>query len=353
MKKRLVFSLSLLLLGVLVLVGCSQGTTTSVSSSTTSVSSSTTTEPVIQLTYGSYLNETGPHGLATQAWIEKIEKETGNRVKITPYYSGTLISAMGCMDELQRGVADISMISGQFTPSLFPLDIGTRSFYYGIPYEKQREIYFQILDEFPQISDEFSSVKVLCYNTSAPSHLMSVKEVRTLDDIKGMTIRLAGDVGWVKALGAEAVNMGMGDVYLSLQKGIIDGAVAPDDTLKVYNFADVIKYRVVLDIVGALSPLQGMNLDSWNKLPPDIQQVFEDNMEFWGKETERLNELLLIEGLDYATQANVESVNLSASDYERFNQVLAEQAARIAAGLDEQGLPGSEILAEVQRLGKQ
>ena len=345
MKKWLLLSLSLLVLGMLVLVGCTQDST--------SVSSSKTTEPVIELTYGSYLNETGPHGLATKAWIEKIEKETGNRVKITPYYSGTLTSAMNCMDELKRGVADIAMISGQFTPSLFPLDIGERSFYYGIPYEKQREIYFKVIDKFPQISNEFNSVKVLCYNTSAPSQLMSVKEIRTLDDIKGMTIRLAGDVGWIKALGAEAVSMGMGDVYLSLQKGILDGAIAPDDTLKVYNFADVIKYRVVLNMAGALSPLQGMNMDSWNKLPPDIQKVFEDNMDFWGTETERLNELLLVEGVNFAENANVKSVVLSDSDYEKFNQVLAEQAVRIATDLDSKGLPGSQILAEVQRLGKE
>ena len=95
-----------------------------------------------------------------------------------------------------------------------------------------------------------------------------------------------------------------------------------------------------------------MNLDSWNKLPPDIQKVFEDNIEYWGKETERLNEQLLAEGVAFAKESNVQIVELPASDLERLNDILAEEASKIAVSLDEKGLPGSDILAEVRRLGQ-
>ena len=61
---------------------------------------------------------------------------------------------------------------------------------------------------------------------------------------------------------------------------------------------------------------------------------------------------MLAEGVAFAKESNVQIVELPASDLERLNDILAEEASKIAVSLDEKGLPGSDILAEVRRLGQ-
>ena len=47
-------------------------------------------EKPIELTYASQYANIHPYSLADQHWIAKIEKETNGRVKIKPYWAGTL-----------------------------------------------------------------------------------------------------------------------------------------------------------------------------------------------------------------------------------------------------------------------
>jgi TRAP-type C4-dicarboxylate transport system substrate-binding protein len=93
-----------------------------------------------------------------------------------------------------------------------------------------------------------------------------------------------------------------------------------------------------------------MNLDTWNSLPPDIQKVFEDSIPWMEAEMDKT----IIEGdraaIDFAKAKGHEFYELSEEDLSKFFGYMEELALEKAAGLDAQGLPGTEIYNETRRL---
>ena len=78
--------------------------------------------------------------------------------------------------------------------------------------------------------------------------------------------------GVIKALGGVPVVMPMGDVYSAIEKGVVDGACAPANVLLATKHYEVAKYRVEPRF-GLLVSLIAMNLDRWNKIAKEQQQM--------------------------------------------------------------------------------
>jgi TRAP-type C4-dicarboxylate transport system substrate-binding protein len=93
-----------------------------------------------------------------------------------------------------------------------------------------------------------------------------------------------------------------------------------------------------------------MNLGVWNKLPKDIQKVFEDNIEWWGLETDKAFIKADVEGKEIAKKLGVELINLPKDEMEKFYAPVKELAAKEAKALDARGLPGTKMYQEAQNL---
>ncbi len=306
-------------------------------------------EKVIELTYG---QTEGPEHTFSQAdllWIDKIEKDTNGWVHITPYWGATLVSRAENTAELIKGVADLSYLSPR---TGYPLMLGTLGFPFGVPdWETQVRIYEEVFEKFPELDAEWVDLKVMAKSVASNYQLISTVPVRTLDDFKGLRIKATGayiEVG--KALGADAFYVSMGETYMALEKGTIDACFAPYDTLKSFRFYEVAPYVTILNLQSAVRPTRGMNLYTWNRLPPDIQQIFEDSIAFWSLEDNKARERVNGEGVELAEQAGVEFIEVSAEDLAELYQIMDTVMRAEAAKLDEKGLPGTEIYEEVRRL---
>ena len=76
----------------------------------------------------------------------------------------------------------------------------------------------------------------------------------------------------IKALGGVPVVMPMGDVYTSIEKGVVDGGCAPANVMLATKHFEVAKYRVEPRF-GLLVSMIGINLDRWNKLSKEEQEA--------------------------------------------------------------------------------
>ena len=85
---------------------------------------------------------------------------------------------------------------------------------------------WKLYEKFPAMQKEFSEIQPLLLYTSSPNLLVSKKQVKTLDDFKGLKFRVLGGppTEMAKALGAVPDTIPMPDVYQSLDKGVVDGA---------------------------------------------------------------------------------------------------------------------------------
>ncbi|HUT67208.1 MAG TPA: TRAP transporter substrate-binding protein DctP [Dehalococcoidales bacterium] len=308
----------------------------------------------IELTYGSINPATHTYSVADVAWIEKMSKDTNGRVKITPYWSATLVSAREATDELIKGVADIGYCSPGYSALPYPLHTGTLGFYYGVPdYAARRHIYDEVTAKYAGIEGEFKGIKILATSVGSMYQLITNKPVRTLEDFKGLQVKGTGVfLEVLKALGATGISMPMGEVYTNLDKGIVDGCLAPFETFASFHFGEVAKYATVLNFSSAVYPTRGMNIDSWNKLPKDIQDVFEKNIAFWEAEDDKGRFGQDQEGYEVGLKDGVEYIELSPADLTEFYQIVEQVMLQEVSKLEGKGLPGTEIYKMIRSYAK-
>lgn len=304
-----------------------------------------------ELTYASPYSATHPYGAADEAWIARIEEQTGGRVKITPYWGKVLITSREGIDELRAGVADIAYISPIYATSGYELTRQTPAFFYGYSDPQEvLEVYLGLWDKYPQFAEELEGVKVLGYNVGTPMHLqLRERPVNTIEDLKGLRIRSANDyIGPLAAFGAEGVAMPMTDTYPALQRGVLDGVIAPYEALKSLSFGEVVKYYSELPHSRGAYPSRGMNMEVWNSLPADIQAVFEENIGWLTQKTFENANVAEEEGRLYGIEQGVTFNAVSEEVVNEYAKAFVPNAQKIAAELDAAGLPGTEVLQAVR-----
>lgn len=304
-----------------------------------------------ELTYSTTYAPTHPYGRADEEWIARIHEQTDGRVSITPFWGGALINSREGVDELAAGVADISFIAPIYASSGYDLTRLTAQFFYG--YDDALEVldvYLGLWDEYPEFANELDGVKVLGYNVGTPMHLMLRERPFTqVSDLQGLRIRSAVDyIGALAAAGAEGVTMPMTDTYPSLQRGVLDGVIAPYEALRSLSFAEVINYYSELPHSRGAYPSRAMNGNVWASLPEDIQQVFEDNIEWWTRATFDYSQEAEEVGKAYGEELGVEFNSVDPEVIAEYSAAFAPSAQQTADQLDSIGLPGSEILGKVR-----
>jgi TRAP-type C4-dicarboxylate transport system substrate-binding protein len=123
---------------------------------------------------------------------------------------------------------------------------------------------------------EFEAVKVVELNGCIQAFLWTKKPVKSLDDVKGMKVRSPGgqQTNYIKAIGAEPIFMPLGDVYMAMETGTIDGIVTCVPLILSFKLHEVAKHAVVATF-GCVSEGVVMNKQSWNKIPDKKVDLFE------------------------------------------------------------------------------
>jgi TRAP-type C4-dicarboxylate transport system substrate-binding protein len=276
-------------------------------------------------------------------------------VKITPYWSGTLVSAREGYQDAIGGVADIVYASIAYEKAGFDLAKGQGGFYQGVKdQETKLKIFWQLWDKYPELRKEFANVKVIGLFTAPTMRLMTTKPVKSLADLKGMRIRAPLElIQPLKALGAETLIMPMTEVYESVNKGILTGLWGSHELYKSMKFVDVVKYEVELPSVIGPIPARIMPDSAWNKLSPDVQKVFDSEKQWWSIEAAKEVEKVDTEGFDLAKKSGIQFSQLPQSEVQKFMDLYDTELAKSAKVLDGKGLPGTKYYQDVRRLIKE
>ena len=131
----------------------------------------------------------------------------------------------------------------------------------------------ELLNELLQ---NFNCVGVAAGNTGAQMGGWFRKEIKSLDDLKGLKMRIGGFAGTILAkLGMVPQQLAAGDIYPALEKGTIDAVewVGPydDEKLGFYKIANYYYYPGWWEGCGQGHNL--INLGRWNELPKSYQSA--------------------------------------------------------------------------------
>ena len=305
------------------------------------------------LTYASPYPPTHPFSRADIAWMKHIEAASGGRIAVRPFWSGGLLSSDMSMTEIRHGLADIGLITPIYTRGGAHMLRAQSGFYGGVAtIPDQVAVYDCLAARFPAFGDELKGLHVLAVQGgNFPGVLTVSRPVRKLADLKGLRLRAQSDaIDILRELGADPVNMPMGEVYSALAKGVIDGVVAPADTIKSLHFAEVAHHFTIVRFSRGAYPARAMSDAAYGRLPPDLQKLVLESKPVWEAALNR--ELLKAEqaGIDYAGGHGVEMIAFPAEEQKRFDELYNRFALRQAQHLKVFGLDGVPVLSEAQRL---
>ena len=312
----------------------------------------------IELTFNAQFPETHFWSRADKAWGDRIEKESGGRVKMKYFWGSALYAPPNWYAEIAKGTADIGSEGwSSYQPSGFDLNRAVLFHFYDVAdWRMGVRVYNEVASEFPQLRAEMANVKTLAMRGPYGStQIMTKKRVASLKDLSGLRIRTIADwLEQLKEVGAEPVAMPAGEVYTSLEKGIVQGTIFPYETLKSFKLAEVTKYVAELNMGAFPGPTIHMNLNTWNKLPPDIQKVFNDiGSDVYNEAAQKAMDESDQDGIAFAKQQGVEFNKLSQEDLAKWNSLSAAAGAKQAAAADAKGLPASKAVAKVRALIEQ
>jgi len=136
--------------------------------------------------------------------------------------------------------------------------------------------------------NEFAGMKPIATWVNGPNVLhFRTKEVKTLDDLKGMKVRAPSRLGTklLASLGATPVGMPVPQMAESLSKGVIEGALIPWEVVPATKTHELTKFHAEASGEYAMTTatmIFVMNQKKYDSLSPELKKVIDDNS---GRET--------------------------------------------------------------------
>lgn len=305
----------------------------------------------ITLTYANFPPASTFPCVQMERWAREVEKRTGGRVKVQTFPGGTLLQAKNIFEGVVSGMADIGNFAMSYQPGRFPV---SEAVDLPLGFTSARAASLTLFDLVEKYRPkEFEKVKVLTLFTCPPTNFMTKAPVRSLADLKGMELRVAGtSAEVVKRLGGTPVAMPQSETPEALQKGVVKGMVSSMEILKDFKFAAYTPYATVANLP-VVSFAVVMNKAKWDSLPADVKQVLDglgrEQAEWTGKYVDDH----VAEALAWSKENhNLQVFRLSAADGKKVEALLSPMIDEYVKRVSALGLPGDRIVADVRALKK-
>jgi TRAP-type C4-dicarboxylate transport system substrate-binding protein len=275
--------------------------------------------------------------------LEKLKEESHGTLTYTLYAGGALGKGPEHYDITAKGLSDMGYFTATWTPGRFPLsdvlslaatvdgkDVGV---------DIGNAMYERILYR------EFPGVEMIELNGCISSYLWTRKSVKNLEDCKGLRIRSPGghQTHYIKAIGAEPVFMPLGDVYLALETGTIDGLVTCPPLILAFKLHEVAKYGALCTF-GCVTEGVIMNEKSWRKTPDALKPVIKRVCGNPFRTTGGLNHNVYKVMMKEIEDRGVKLYTLPDQEADRWYEGFQAETKKWVMGLEAKGLPAKQTV---------
>src|SRR5206468_1880356 len=209
-------------------------------------------------------------------FCKHVAEVTDNRFQIQPFAAGELVPGLQVLDAVQNGTVEMGNTALYYYWGKDPAMTFGTALPFGLN-TRQMNAWLRFGDGEALLNDllkGYNSIGFAAANTGAQMGGWFRKEIKTVDDLKGLKFRVGGFAGTILAkLGAVPQQLAAGDIYPALEKGTIDAAewVGPYDDEKL-GFVKVAKYYYYPGWwEGTGQGHNIMNLEKINALPKHYQ----------------------------------------------------------------------------------
>jgi tripartite ATP-independent transporter DctP family solute receptor len=223
--------------------------------------------------------------------LERVKRESGGRLNVTMFLNSVMGSEIANIGQIRSNTIQFSIIPSIALSSVVPgLAIDGLGFAFrddkmvGDAYDGPMGKYLQKL-----IIDKGIFAFPAAMNLGMRVVTSSTRQIRTAADFNGFKIRAQPgpiSVDLFRSLGASPTPIVFPEVYLALQNHLVDGQETPYQTIEMAKFYEVQKYLSVTYHQPTVFWVIA-NVESWNALPPDLQQSLLKNLTQAAKEQRR------------------------------------------------------------------
>lgn len=242
-----------------------------------------------------YASNATPTVEAMKKFAELVDQKTQGDVTVTFFPDSQLGGEREMVELLQAGLLDMTKVSGGLMESFAPV--------YGVfsmPYLFDSQAHFYKVMDNPDIttpiyesSKDQGILGLTYYDSGARSFYTSEKIIRSVDDLKGLKIRVMQSptsIKMVKMLGGSPIAMGQADVYSSIQQGVLDGAENNEFALTIARHAEVAKHfsydlhsRVPDVLLISNATMQRLNPDQQTAVREAAKESTEFHKQVWAQ----------------------------------------------------------------------
>jgi len=303
----------------------------------------------MKLKFASVYPSTGLQGHRDTFFMDYVTDKTGGAITWETFWGGSLSDPRGHADQVIKGIADVVDTSPLYTPGFFP----DAPFAFAFPFNPTSPhisggAFRQMSDEFPQIAESYAKlhVKTLSNNVWSYYGMLSPHEIKTVDDLNGLTVGVIGKYygRWMEVIGLVPKVSAAAERYMGVQTGVFDIDLLPiglQVDLKIY---EVSKYRLEVEVGTFTNEAIWINTDVFDKLTPKTQEIFvtagllaeEFHMDEAVENHDQSRKIMEDAGIIFNT--------LSDADKVKWANLLPDTPAELAAEMVEGGLPGWEMV---------
>lgn len=281
-----------------------------------------------------------------QEFSTDLEGATDGRIKITSYPGASLAAPDEHFDAAATGSVDFALSVHGYTPNQFPLTSVMELPFMSTSAVEGSKNLWELYNEFDEFDDEYAGTVPLWLYTTDPGQLYTVgKQVKSIEDLKGMRIRSpsAETSEWLEALGATPVSMPMNENFEALERGVVDGTIAPWEAVKTWGLDEVIDYATVGNFYST-TMFVVMNEDIWNELSEEDQTTIKDlSGEKMAERTGEVFDQFGLDAVDQAKEKGVEVYELSDDELAEWSEYINPTIENWIESVEEKGLPGQEV----------
>ena len=365
-----IVSLVLLMAMVASLVGCEQATET-VTKTQTEVETSTETdvetatetqtetetevvEP-ITIVFSIWDRENSSWAEIYKPFFAAVEERTNGGIIFEDHWGGVLVGFFESYAACADGTVDMVNTQVQMHPNLFAMeDVSTltscdeRSC--GLT-----QLFQELYEITPEIQQAFtdSNTKLIFRLCTYPTYAIfrPGAEVLSLDDFKGKKFLTTGKFESLKweAIGLVPLSMMPDETVMNIQTGVCDGVIFTMSTIWEFGMDEILHYIVETNFAGGVFSTV-MNLDTWNSLPAEYQQIIMEESAkipaLQDPQQQRIDE----EYKQIALDAGYEYITLSQAELDQINATLDPIREMWVEQVEDMGLPGQRVLDNILEL---
>ena len=217
-------------------------------------------------------------GVSAEKIARIINEMSNGRLQIHVYGANELVPALGVFDAVSSGSVEMGHSGSYFWRGKVPAAQFFTSIPFGMNAQEQNAWLFHGggLELWREVYAPFNLIPFPAGSTGVQMAGWFNREINSVEDLRGLKMRIPGLAGEVfNAAGGTSVNIPGGELYTSLQTGVIDAAewVGPENDL-AFGFHQIVKYYYYPGWHEPAPTLELMvNKHAFESLPKDLQAI--------------------------------------------------------------------------------